>query len=692
MKHAALIPLLFCSVMATARSADDVVADFESVPPGRFTKLSTPLGTWTVDAGSAVVNDRFASRGSQCLQLTGGSNTSVTLTLATAPPPQAELVMDAERWTRRMPFTFRIRQKLPTGWQDLYAGDDRVKVGRSFLSQIRVPLEGPVQQLRFEVSSPDGTGVLLDHIRISPATPQKIVGVESVPFVLPLLKGVPHGPLAKLKIETSGRLDPLALEEVCFRLGPGADLLSSAAVFCTGSSSAFRTDRLFGGLSRTGLSPDGQTVRLRGRQTLREGTNYVWVAGTLAADADIDQLLHTTLESVTFSDGTTHALEQANFAQRLGVSLRSAGDDGVNTYRIPGLVTTNRGTLISVYDVRHRSSRDLPGDIDVGMSRSVDGGKSWEPMRIIMDMGEDEAFRFDGIGDPCVLVDRTTGTIWCSATWSHGNRSWVGSQPGLSPEETGQWMLVRSDDDGRTWSAPMNITRQVKRPEWSFLLQGPGRGITMRDGTLVFPAQFQGPPDADDSRQHRLPHSTIVYSRDHGKTWHCGTAAFDDTTESQVVELQDGRLMLNCRYNRGGHRVVMTTDDLGATWQEHTSSRGALREPGACMASLVNVGQERRWLTAVAGDVVSVTPETSHLLFSNPDSDRGRHHLTIRSSRDAGVSWDAATAVLLDEEPSRGYSCLAVLGDGFVGIVYESSQSDLVFQRVPLSLFPDSGR
>ena len=108
-------------------------------------------------------------------------------------------------------------------------------------------------------------------------------------------------------------------------------------------------------------------MRLRGRQTLREGTNYVWVAGTVAADADIDQLLHTTLESVTFSDGTTRALEQANFTQRLGVSLRSAGDDGVNTYRIPGLVTTNRGTLISVYDVRHRSSRDLPGDIDVGM-------------------------------------------------------------------------------------------------------------------------------------------------------------------------------------------------------------------------------------------------------------------------------------------------------------------------------------
>ena len=182
----------------------------------------------------------------------------------------------------------------------------------------------------------------------------------------------------------------------------------------------------------------------------------------------------------------------------MGIAVRSGGDDGVHTYRIPGLATTNKGTLIGVYDIRRDKGRDLPGNIDVGMSRSTDGGLTWQPMRIIMDMGDDPKFNGEGIGDPSILVDRKTGTIWVSATWAHGNRSWNGSGPGLEPVETGQWIMVKSDDDGVNWSDPINITKQVKKPAWSFLLQGPGKGITMSDGTIVFPAQFQDPPNTED--------------------------------------------------------------------------------------------------------------------------------------------------------------------------------------------------
>ena len=81
--------------------------------------------------------------------------------------------------------------------------------------------------------------------------------------------------------------------------------------------------------------------------------------------------------------------------------------------------------------LRYRSSGDLPGNIDVGMTRSTDGGRTWEKNRVIMDMGNDKAWRYDGIGDPAILVDRNTGTIWVAATWSHGDRSWTGSGPGL---------------------------------------------------------------------------------------------------------------------------------------------------------------------------------------------------------------------------------------------------------------------
>ena len=169
-----------------------------------------------------------------------------------------------------------------------------------------------------------------------------------------------------------------------------------------------------------------------------------------------------------------------------------------------------------------------------------------------------------------------------------------------------------------------------------------------------------------------LPHSTIIYSKDHGKTQQVGTGAFDDTTESQVVEIEPGMLMLNCRYNRKGVRVVMTTRDMGKTWQKHTTSERALIEPGACMASLIDVnrelGNDSDWL----------------LLFSNPDSTRGRNHITIKASPDRGLTWPKQHRLLLDEHPSAGYSCMSMIDEKTVGILYEGSQAHMTFQRIPL--------
>lgn len=74
-------------------------------------------------------------------------------------------------------------------------------------------------------------------------------------------------------------------------------------------------------------------------------------------------------------------------------------------------------TLIAVYDVRRNASTHLQGDIDVGMNRSTDRGKAWEPMKIIMDMGEwgGKLAQENGIGNPAILVDHHTNTIWVVA-------------------------------------------------------------------------------------------------------------------------------------------------------------------------------------------------------------------------------------------------------------------------------------
>lgn len=349
---------------------------------------------------------------------------------------------------------------------------------------------------------------------------------------------------------------------------------------------------------------------------------------------------------------------------RVANPLRNFGDDGVNSYRIPGLETSKKGTLLAVYDIRRNSSVDLQEDIDVGLSRSTDGGNTWEPMQIIMDMGTYGGLPEDqnGIGDPTILVDHETGFIWVAALWQHGKpnqRAWISSRPGMSPKETGQFVLVKSEDDGITWSDPMIITEQIKLPEWYLFFNGPGKGITMQDGTLVFPAQFK---DKD-----QMPYSTIIYSKDKGETWHVGTGAKSNTTEAQVVELQNGSLMLNMRDNRGGSRSVAVSNDLGKTWTEHPTSRSALIEP-VCMAS-----------------IITNPHEPSVLLFSNPANANSRSMMTIKASLNDGESWPENYQVLLDEGRGWGYSCLTFINEKEVGILYESSVANITFQVVPIS-------
>lgn len=412
----------------------------------------------------------------------------------------------------------------------------------------------------------------------------------------------------------------------------------------------------------------GRKVILHSRQQMVEGLNYYWVSVRMDSKASLlTQLRAKVAEVVVNGSKIPFADDSGEVVRRVGYGVRHAGDDHSAAFRIPGLVTTKSGSLIGVYDIRWNSSVDLQERIDIGVSRSADKGQTWDPMRIAMSFGETNGLPSgqNGVGDPAVLVDENTGTIWIAAVWTQGmgnGRAWTNSMSGMEPMETPQLMLVRSDDDGKTWSAPVNVTKQVKDPSWCFLLQGPGRGITMSDGTLVFAIQFID--------NERMPHAGIMYSKDRGVTWHIHNPARPNTTEAQVAEVSPGVLMLNMRDNRGGSRAVMTTADLGRTWTEHVSNRTALREP-VCMASLISVPADKN---SLGKDI---------LLFSNPDTTDGRYNITIKASLDGGVTWPYR--LLLDEGVGWGYSCLTMIDPGTVGILYESSVSHITFQAVKLN-------
>lgn len=226
------------------------------------------------------------------------------------------------------------------------------------------------------------------------------------------------------------------------------------------------------------------------------------------------------------------------------------GDKKIKSFRIPGIAVTPKNTLIAVYDHRYNNSGDLPGNVDVGMARSTDGGKTWSKTKPIIDFDASvKGSNGNGVGDPCVLVDKKTGTIWVAALWSFGNRAWGGSGPGMTKEETGQFVLVKSENDGVSWSRPINITSQVKNPEWRLCFQGPGNGICTSKGILVFPAQYRDKSGTE--------HSFFIYSKDGGKTWKPSPPAAPGkrTTEAQVCEIPGGSLLISMRNHNSGNRA-----------------------------------------------------------------------------------------------------------------------------------------
>ncbi|MCC6863152.1 MAG: exo-alpha-sialidase, partial [Bryobacterales bacterium] len=447
--------------------------------------------------------------------------------------------------------------------------------------------------------------------------------------VHPVLIRNDHNELLELLLDVR-REDPVSLRSVTCRLDGTSDPgdLESLEMFGTGGKREFAPGAAFGTPARPAAE-----ITFRGDQPLRAGPNVFWLSARLKADADLSRRVAAVCTAATTSAGRLVPQgSAAGIRRRIGVALRKHGDDGVHTYRIPALATSPQGTLLTVYDMRRRMSRDLQEDIDIGLSRSTDGGRTWEPPRVIMDMGEYGGLpqEQNGCSDPGIIVDQKTGEIFVFAVWmwgKPGKHQWNGdgSEPGFEIGKSAQLLMVRSRDGGLTWSRPENLTRTLKKREWWLLAPSPQQGINLPDGTLVMPVQGRD--------QKGVPFATIIVSRDHGAAWTVGTPAFSGGNECQAARLSDGSIMLNMRNDHERFRAVYVTGDLGRTWRAHETNRNTLMEPN-CNASLYRVDR------AGGGPV---------LLFANPRNQKGRTHHTIQVSLDDGRSWPDKLHLLLDE-------------------------------------------
>lgn len=319
-----------------------------------------------------------------------------------------------------------------------------------------------------------------------------------------------------------------------------------------------------------------------------------------------------------------------------------SGTDGYKSYRIPAVVVTNKGTLVSFAEGRVNHSGD-DGNIDIVARRSEDGGRTWSELVLVQNDGEYTC------GNPAPVVDRSTGRILllsCGSTASEG-----AVMDGRFSREV---YMQYSDDDGRTWTKRKNISNQVKRDNWRWYATGPCSGIQIREGKykgrLVIPANH-----SDENKVYR---SHCFYSDDHGMTWELGSSAGDGSNESQIVEISPELLVQNMRMQTHGKgfRGIRTSRDGGRTWSEleHDENLPCPRCQGSVMKDMSGNG----WL-----------------YFSNPAAiPRSRKGMSIRVSTDKGKSWPWITEVY--HGPS-GYSNLVMINESSVGILYEAGEKDL---------------
>ncbi|MFG1761461.1 exo-alpha-sialidase [Micromonospora echinofusca] len=339
-------------------------------------------------------------------------------------------------------------------------------------------------------------------------------------------------------------------------------------------------------------------------------------------------------------------------------NLNGAGgryDGTVASVRIPGMAVTNNGTVIAVADARVDGSYDLGGgtnNIQIAMIRSTDGGRTFEQPRVI----HAPATTGEGAGDPSLLVDRATGTVYCFFTYSPrpGISFWSGSS-GLNTADDPNSMHLRyitSRDDGATWSAPVELNPAIKDPAWRQVFFSSGHGIQTSTGRLVQPIAYR---DAAGTS-----HAGNIYSDDHGVTWRRGGSAGGNINESKAIERGTGAVVQNMRHNSTRSRFYATSTDGGATFGPATAS-AALTDP-LCNAD------ELSYLRPSDVGANGAPVRTRTALFSNNAHPTVRNDLTVRLSTDDGASWPARALI---KPGGAGYSTMAVLADGKVGNLYE---------------------
>lgn len=326
------------------------------------------------------------------------------------------------------------------------------------------------------------------------------------------------------------------------------------------------------------------------------------------------------------------------------INLEQYGENGYLMYRIPGVAVTPKGTVLAWYEARTGQ-----GDYsrqDIILRRSLDGGRTWGEREYLIAGDEEATFH-----NACFIVDGQRGLI--HMVW-HKNYN--------------QAFYRQSEDEGLTWTEPMEITATFERfrleYDWNVIATGPGHGLALRSGRLFFPVWL-----SCGGHTHRPSVVSCIYSDDGGRTWERGDIIFESDTfkmpnETASVQLADGRVLLNMRHeSRVKCRAVSISADGATGWSQPVFDM-SLPDP-VCFGSLVRFEDGFRGGGGVLFSNCAGTGGKPFLLDGNSGgkeaSDlRLRANLTVRLSRDECRSWTYAKVL----ERCAGYSDLGAAPDG----------------------------
>jgi Neuraminidase (sialidase) len=341
--------------------------------------------------------------------------------------------------------------------------------------------------------------------------------------------------------------------------------------------------------------------------------------------------------------------------------LFQAGTAGYATYRIPGIVITGRGTLLAYCEARKNLQGDW-GTIDIMMRRSTDNGTTWQPPRKIVNIevpvqknpvALKQNLAKEGeitINNPVAIADRQANVVHF-----------------LYCVEYARCYYMRSDDDGATFTEPVDITSAFENfrdeYDWKVLATGPGHGIELKNGRLLVPVWLS---TGTGGHAHRPSCVSVIYSDDSGRNWRRGgiVAAHPNPanpSETAAVQLHDGRVMLNIRHESEPHlRAVSISLDGATGWSKIEFDR-QLPEP-VCMGSIVRFTEQP-------------AHKRNRILFVNPHNpeNRQRRNVTVKLSYDEGQTWPVTRSI---EPGISGYCDLTVGSDGFAYCFYERASVD----------------